>query len=59
MGNSSLFDSRRKYFGGEDYWHGNTVRDYGVIHYTHHIPALYAIAENQEIVNNYYTLTFG
>ena len=58
MDNSSLFDGRRKHFGREDYWHSNTIRDYGVIHYTHHIPALHAITKNQEILNNYYPLAF-
>ena len=60
MGNSSLFDGRRKYFGREDYWYSYIVGDYGSVHNTHHIPVCNAVAESQEILegnlNNYITL---
>jgi len=46
MGNSSLFDGRRKYFGRENHWHSNTLGDYGGIYNTHHIPARNAVAES-------------
>ena len=50
MGNSSLFDGRRKHFGREDYWYSNPVGDGGNVHNTYHIHAYIDFGKSREIL---------
>jgi len=47
MGNSSLFDGRRNYFGRENYWHSNPVRDTRNVH-DNYVEHNVDFGENQE-----------